>query len=168
MKAAAVLVVSMASLWGQGAQVKPFQPKPAPEQPIPFSHKKHAEAASLKCADCHTIRPPGDAAGIPAASVCMGCHASVKKESTAIQKVSRFAAESMPVPWVRVYRLPRTVYFSHEVHTRKAKIECANCHGPVAERDALGQEKSIAMAACMDCHDRYKASNDCNLCHDSH
>jgi hypothetical protein len=53
-----------------GAQPKPFQPqpfqaKPAPQQPIPFSHRKHAEEAGVKCLDCHTIRPPGDAAGIP-------------------------------------------------------------------------------------------------------
>ena len=79
-----------------------------------------------------------------------------------------FAAQKKPAPWVRIYRLPRQVYFSHEVHAKKAKVDCAICHGPVAERDALSQEKSIAMADCMACHDRYKASNDCNLCHDSH
>jgi hypothetical protein len=98
----------------------------------------------------------------------MGCHASIKKESPAIQTLANFALQKKPVPWVRVYRLPKTVYFSHEVHYKSAKVECAVCHGPVADRDAIGQEKSVAMADCMACHDRYKASNDCNLCHDSH
>jgi hypothetical protein len=70
------------------------------------------------------------------------------------------------VPWVRVYKLPRTIYFSHAVHVKKT--DCAVCHGPVAARDSLGQEKSIAMADCMKCHDQRGASNDCNLCHDSH
>jgi hypothetical protein len=132
-------------------------------QPIAFSHKTHA-AASIKCLDCHTIRPPGDAAGFPSESTCMGCHVTIKKESAEIQKLAR----TKPIPWVRVYRLPRTVYFSHEIHYKKAKVECEVCHGPVAQRDVLVKEKSIAMPECMACHDRYKASNDCNLCHDSH
>ena len=98
----------------------------------------------------------------------MGCHMTVKKDSPAIQKLSAAARQRKPVAWVRVYRLPKTVYFSHEVHYKKAATDCAICHGPVAEREAIGQEKSIAMTDCMACHDRYKASNDCNLCHDSH
>ena len=163
-----MLVSLSLCLWGQKTEVTPFQPKAPPAQPVPFSHKTHVATAAAKCVDCHTIRPPGDAAGIPAVSVCMGCHASIKADSEAIQKLAGFAARKTTVPWVRVYQLPRTVYFSHEVHAKKAKVECAVCHGPVAERDALGQEKSIAMAACMACHDRFNASNDCNLCHDSH
>ena len=132
-------------------------------QLIPFSHKMHA-AAQIKCLDCHTIRPPGDAAGFPSQAACMGCHATVKKDSPAIQKLAGMKS----IPWVRVYRLPRTVYFSHEIHYRKAKVDCEVCHGPVAERDVIVKEKSIAMQDCMACHDKYKASNDCNLCHDSH
>jgi hypothetical protein len=138
------------------------------QQPIPFSHKMHAEAASVKCLDCHTVRPPGDAAGIPSEAICMGCHATVKKDSPDIQKLADFAAQKKPVPWVRVYRLPRQVYFSHKVHAIQSKVDCADCHGPVAEREVIVKEKSIAMKDCMGCHDRYKASNDCNLCHDSH
>jgi hypothetical protein len=149
-------------------QPQPFQAKPAPQQPIPFSHRKHAEEAGVKCLDCHTIRPPGDAAGIPAEAVCMGCHQTIERDSDQIRTLAKYAAGKKPVPWVRVYKLPKTVYFSHQVHAREAKVDCAVCHGPVAARDSLGQEKSIAMADCMDCHDRYKASNDCNLCHDSH
>src|SRR5436189_2248284 len=97
-----------------GTQPKAFQPKAAPEQPVPFSHKTHT-AAGVKCLDCHTIRPPGDAAGLPAERVCMGCHASIKTDSAAIQKLASAAREKKTVAWVRVYRLPRTVYFSHEV-----------------------------------------------------
>ena len=98
----------------------------------------------------------------------MGCHASVKPDSAEIRKLAAFAREKKRVPWVRVYRLPKTVYFSHEAHYREAKVECAVCHGPIWERDAVGLEKSIHMAACMSCHDQYKASNKCDLCHDSH
>lgn len=146
---------------------KVFTPKPPPEQPIPFSHKTHA-GAGIKCTDCHTIKAPGDHAGIPAASTCMGCHTAIKKESAAIQKLAAFAQEKKAIPWVRVYKLPKTVYFSHEVHHKQAGVACQACHGPVEQRETLGQEKSIYMAECMACHDRSKASNKCDLCHDSH
>lgn len=144
-----------------------FEPKPPPAQPLPFSHKVHT-AQGVRCLDCHAIRPPGDQAGFPAEAACMGCHASVKKDSPHIQKLAAFAAARNRIPWVRVYRLPKTVYFSHEVHHRQAGVACADCHGPVAEREAIGLEKSIHMAACMSCHEQRKASNKCDLCHDSH
>ena len=146
---------------------KVFVPKPAPEQPIPFNHKTHV-SSGMQCRNCHTMKPPGDRAGIPAEALCMGCHSSIKSDSAAIQKLAGFAKEKKSVPWVRVYKLPKTVYFSHDVHVRLAKAECATCHGPVGEREVLGQEKSIYMADCMACHDQHKASNKCDLCHDTH
>ena len=144
------------------------QTKPAPQQPLPFSHKTHAGAAAMKCADCHAIKAPGDHAGLPAETLCMACHATIKKESLAIERLAAFAKSGQRVPWVRIYKLPKTVYFSHEIHVRKAKTECAECHGPVEEREALAAEKSIRMTECMACHDRRQASNKCDLCHDSH
>jgi hypothetical protein len=157
------------ALWAQAVvpPPKPFTPKPAPEQPIAFNHKSHA-AAGLACATCHPIKAPGDLAGLPPESLCMGCHTTLKADSPQIAKLADFARDSRRVPWVRVYRLPKTIYFSHEVHHRQAKLPCADCHGPIAERDAVAQEKSIYMAACMECHDRRGASNKCDLCHDSH
>src|SRR5436190_8039165 len=133
--AGAALVACLAVAWAQSAV--------PPTQPVPFNHKVHS-ALGVKCLDCHSIKPPGDLAGYPAVNSCMGCHATVKKESAAVQKLARYAAERTPVPWVRVYKLPKAIYFSHEVHHRKAKIDCVVCHGPVAERELIVQEKSIA------------------------
>ena len=138
-----------------------------PAQPIPFNHKTHA-AQGVKCLDCHSIRPPGDRAGYPGEATCMGCHTSIKKESPAIQKLAEFAKDKKPVPWVRVYKVPKTVYFSHQVHHKQAGVDCAVCHGPVAEREVIALERATSMAECMKCHDQYKASNKCDLCHDSH
>jgi hypothetical protein len=165
---AAALFVAAAA-WSQPAvpEAKPFIPKAPLEQPISFSHKVHAKQG-VKCLDCHPIRPPGDLAGFPGEATCMGCHLSIKKDSPDIQRLAVFAKERKRIPWVRIYRLPKTVYFSHEAHHKEAEVACAICHGPISERDALGQEKSIAMADCMKCHDQYKASNKCDLCHDSH
>jgi hypothetical protein len=164
-----VILLAITPAWDQPAvpEAKPFTPKAPPEQPIPFSHKKHV-AIGIKCVDCHAIRPPGDLAGYPIAATCMGCHISIKKDSAATQKLAAYAKEGKRIPWVRVYQLPKFVYFSHETHHKQAGVDCSVCHGAVATRDAIGQEKSIAMADCMKCHDQYKASNRCDLCHDSH
>ena len=156
-----------AAAWAQSSTPAVISSKAAPTQPIPFNHKVHT-AAGLTCLTCHNIAAPGDLAGLPAATFCMGCHETVKKDSPAIQSLKAFATERKPIPWVRVYKLPGFVYFSHQVHHKQARIECAVCHGPVADRSIIAQEKSIAMVDCMKCHDQYKASNRCDLCHDSH
>jgi len=124
-----------AAAWAQSSPPAVISSKTAPTQPIPFNHKVHA-AAGLTCLGCHAIAAPGDLAGLPAATFCMGCHETVKKDSPAI-------------------------------HYKQARIECAVCHGPVAERSVIAQEKSTAMVDCMKCHDQYKAPNGCDLCHDA-
>jgi hypothetical protein len=157
----ACLAWTAAAAWAQPPAKAP------PAQPIPFNHKVHA-TAGLTCLGCHTIAAPGDLAGLPGASFCMGCHDTIKKDSPAIQTLTAFAGDRKPIPWVRVYKLPGFVYFSHQVHYKEAHVECAVCHGPVAERTVIRQERSTAMADCMKCHDEQKAANGCDLCHDSH
>src|SRR5580704_8936858 len=100
------VVFIAAGVWAQSATppVKPFTPKGPPDQPIAFNHKIHAEIG-IKCLDCHTIRPPGDLAGYPRETACMGCHLTVGKDTPAIQKLAAFAKEKQPLPWVRVYKL---------------------------------------------------------------
>jgi hypothetical protein len=139
--------------------------RPAPEQPIPFSHKSHV-ANGLKCRQCHPVPEPGDFATIPKTAVCMGCHATVRKDSPHIQKLAAYDAESQKVPWAPVYRIPDWVSFNHQKHLASEGVTCETCHGPVSQRDVMRREKDISMAGCMDCHRAKRASVDCQLCHD--
>ena len=68
----------------------------------------------------------------------MSCHQTFKADSPHIEKLAAAAREKKPIPWVRVYRLPAYVYFSHRVHTA-AGATCVTCHGPVRERDQIDQ-----------------------------
>ncbi|MFN7933966.1 MAG: cytochrome c3 family protein [Bryobacteraceae bacterium] len=145
----------------------PFTPGPAIEQPVPFSHKAHV-ATGLKCTECHAIEEPGDYAGFPAEAKCMACHIAIKKDSPHIAKVAAAKQSQTAIAWKRVYKLKEFVYFSHEIHHRKAAIGCETCHGRVEEREVLHQEKSLSMYACMRCHEQKKARNDCATCHDTH
>lgn len=139
--------------------------KPAPVQPVPYSHKSHV-ALGLKCAECHTGPDPGEMMTFPAASKCMACHVAIAKDKPSIQKLTQLAKLKSGVPWVRVYQIPAYVFFSHREHTR-AGAKCETCHGPVGERDVLAQEKETSMGACMDCHRQHKASLDCAFCHET-
>jgi Cytochrome c7 and related cytochrome c len=95
----------------------------------------------------------------------MSCHESIKTESAAIQKLAQHAKSGTSIEWVRIYTVPDYVWFSHKSHHRGAGLECETCHGPVAEREVIVKEKPTSMAACMDCHAKRRASNDCGFCH---
>ena len=136
----------------------------AQQQPVPYSHKTHL-ALGLKCSSCHKNPDPGEVMGYPAESFCMGCHEAVKPDSPHIRKLAAAAAEKKHLPWVRVYRLPDYVYFSHRVHTH-AGVACETCHGPVRERDVITKEVTHNMHSCMACHTASKARNDCATCHE--
>ncbi|MSV27552.1 MAG: hypothetical protein EXQ52_02235 [Bryobacterales bacterium] len=140
--------------------------RPAPEQPLPFSHKHHASTLGLACAKCHPVADPGEFAGLPPTATCMECHKAIKTDSPHIQKLTAFHKDGADVPWKRVYRIPDYVFFSHKEHLSRAKANCETCHGPVKESAALRREKEVSMGACMDCHRANQASIACNFCHE--
>ncbi len=139
-------------------------PPAAPVQPLPFSHKVHV-GMKLQCKMCHANPDPGESMGIAEASVCMQCHSSIKADSPSIQKLASFAAQNRNIPWVRVYRIPSYVDFSHKTHLASGAT-CETCHGHVEQRDALFRETNVSMGACLECHRQHKAPIDCTACHE--
>ena len=115
-------------------------------QPLQFSHKVHS--VGVKCQDCHTGATTQARATLPDAAKCRQCHPAMKRTA---------------IDWVRVYKVPDFVSFSHQKH---ARTDCSSCHGPVQTRDVLMKEISTGMVACMDCHRQKQASIACNTCHD--
>ena len=138
---------------------------PAPQQPIPFSHRTHV-SNGLTCKQCHPMPEPGDFAEIVGTEQCMACHTAIKTESDAIQKLAAYHKKGEDVPWEPVYLVADYVFFNHSVHIGKAGAKCESCHGRVGARDALAKERDISMAACMDCHRAAGGSLDCAYCHD--
>ncbi len=136
----------------------------APRQPIAFSHKLHS-GIGLSCRFCHATPDAGEAAGLPAASLCMECHCEIRKDVPEIRKLKAFHKRAEVVPWARVYRLPAFVFFSHKTHV-DAAFACSECHGPVEQRDTLSKEKDISMKACVNCHQAKAATVACNACHE--
>ena len=158
LSAAAAMLVAVVSSFAQ-------QELKGPEQPIPYSHKQHL-ALRLACKDCHVNPDPGDTMSFPASSKCMSCHQTIKKDSTAIQKLATFDRDKQEIPWVRVYKVPDFVFFSHKTHL-DASAKCEECHGQVAQRDRLFRESDLSMAGCMSCHRERNAAMGCESCHDA-
>ena len=133
-------------------------------QPIPFSHKQHAETAHLQCEDCHKLAPSGEVVSIPTGKSCMTCHVQIAKGSPAIKDLKSYVDENQPVPWVRVYEIPGFVEFSHKIHL-EAGTKCGTCHGPVATRSYLWRETDLSMGGCLNCHREKAANTSCSTCH---
>jgi len=136
-------------------------PPPA-AQPVEFSHRRHA-ASGMQCVFCHPTARKAEAAGLPDAALCLGCHRALPARGAAVETLARWDEAREAIPWARVYRLPSFVFFSHERHSTAA---CAVCHGPVERRDVLAREGNISMKACVDCHKAKRAPVRCNLCHE--
>jgi mono/diheme cytochrome c family protein len=137
-------------------------PHPELEQPIPFSHPAHV-AMGLECRNCHTGNR-GEMA-LPVAATCMGCHSAVATDRPSIKKLAAWAASGQPIQWARIYPLLSGVQFDHEPHLRSG-VQCATCHGPVAEQRTMSESTSLtSMATCISCHESRRATTSCSACH---
>ncbi len=154
--------------WISGARDNASRTQPAPEpvpQPVPFSHRTHAELG-LQCAACHTMKGRGGSAGFPSLSLCLSCHRGAGGEISAVgTMLEGYEQRGESIPWVRVYKIPDFVFFSHQEHLASG-VTCATCHGSVELRDSLTQEVPTSMEHCMSCHESQGASLACHFCHE--
>ncbi len=146
-----------------------FRPKTqaAPTQPIPFNHEVMVQLG-IKCLFCHTEARRSQAAGMPSVEKCMGCHKQIATGSPAIQQLAGYWERQEPIPWVRVNRLPRFVYFSHQVHVTAAKLDCERCHGDVGHMAEARPVVTMNMGWCLHCHEQQPNADqlvDCVICH---
>lgn len=135
------------------------------QQPIDFPHNQHI-AKGLECIDCHITVDTRAEAGLPSVAKCMLCHEKVATDGPGVQKLKEYAEKKREIPWIRVYEFNRSghVKFRHSPHV-KAGVECARCHGNVAEMTVVTRQVEHHMGTCLDCHRQQRASQDCASCH---
>jgi hypothetical protein len=131
-------------------------------QPIAFSHARHA---GMGCGVCHRGAETAARAGIPQGDVCLKCHATAPRAVAAAKWDE--VARAQPIAWVRVSRLPGHAMFSHRRHVGLARLECTSCHADVGTSVVPPGRPPLRldMDACLDCHKREGASQDCAACH---
>jgi hypothetical protein len=142
-----------------------FNIRATPRQPIPFPHKTHI-AKKAVCTDCHETVEKGPIAGIPSVKTCMICHDQIATDRPLIKQVASYSQKGVEIPWQRVYG------FTHEAHVRfqhaphiRANVDCAACHGDVANQTVAERVVDHTMGFCVNCHRQKGASNDCLTCH---
>jgi hypothetical protein len=143
-------------------------------QPIAFPHNQHAGFAEgqnrMDCMYCHFSAERSVDAGIPAVSVCAGCHIAIPGTNNPdeIRRVMEHFASREPIPWVRIYKVADHVHFPHMRHIA-AGLTCQQCHGQVQEMTVLnGRDPAWGgdnMGWCVSCHRDEGASTDCAVCH---
>ncbi|MEO6602747.1 MAG: cytochrome c3 family protein, partial [Polyangiaceae bacterium] len=105
----------------------------------------------IACTYCHSDVFRSSSAGMPAASVCMGCHSQIWTESPELEPVRAAYFSGAPLTWQRVTRLPHYVFFDHSVHVARG-VGCETCHGRIDEMAEVAAVKPFTMEFCLDCH----------------
>ena len=148
----------------------------------------HVNTLKMNCVFCHSAAFKSSDPGLPAVGTCMGCHTIVAGDRAEVKKLADYAAKKLPVPWVRVHKVPEYVHFPHMRHVN-AGVTCQTCHGQVQNMPQVYQYASLNMGWCVTCHvngyspaeglkaagyepdkaaleaPRKKASYDCTNCH---
>jgi len=140
--------------------------RPTVTQPIQFNHRKHIDAG-LQCEMCHERVSSSPWAGLPQVDLCITCHEQPITESREEAKIRDFAQRKEAVPWKQVNQLPTHVYFSHRTHAASKQIACAVCHGDMEKASAPPSAPLFkwTMTACLNCHKKQHATEDCDGCH---
>ncbi|HLU25272.1 MAG TPA: cytochrome c3 family protein [Longimicrobiales bacterium] len=161
-------IVVLAGTGVFAASARPFGGAPA--QPIPFPHDVHAGNLQIPCMYCHYTADRSPDAGIPSVQTCAGCHLPggvplvVGTNPGAIQQLAAYWEQQLPIPWVRIHKVPDHVQFPHMMHVN-AGLECQQCHGPVETMAEVEQYASLRMGWCIECHRERGARTDCAVCH---
>lgn len=121
------------------------------DQPVQFDHRHHVRDDGIACLYCHRDAERSSSAGLPATELCMGCHSQILNDSPLLAPVRASYYQDEPIRWNRVHALPEFVFFDHSVHVR-AGVDCARCHGEVADMPVVYKAKSLTMGFCLDCH----------------
>ena len=131
-------------------------------QPAVFNHARHRAVA---CATCHRGVESSSRATLPALADCQRCHATAPPGIDAAQWQGSDPARQ--IKWIQVTRLPDHVMFSHRRHVVSGRLACASCHADIGDRTTPPGAAPVRldMKACLSCHRREGASEDCDGCH---
>jgi len=144
-----------------------FRPATNVVQPIAFNHQLHGGELEMPCDACHAFFANGKHSGLPSLATCMDCHEEPLTESPEEQKIRDMAAAGQDDVFLKLFKLPDHVFYSHRRHAALGEIPCETCHGPVAtalvppERPLV----RVSMDFCVKCHEREQIRAECTSCH---
>ena len=162
-----LLLLASMPLLGALAVLVAVRRGPTVPQPVAFNHLKHTSDLELACDFCHKYVRSGAHAGLPDAGTCSMCHRAPQGDSDEAARVTELLEAGDPLRFNKLFRLPDHVFYTHRRHVGIAELECANCHGAIAETERPPERAlvRVSMDSCMDCHRERGETLDCNACH---
>jgi hypothetical protein len=154
----AVVPVVLSVFWLARAHESPEWQQPASD--IVFDHALHVDDAGLECTACHgEALTSTDAADrlFPTMDICADCHDIDDDEMCGQCHRNPDEPEASPHP-------ARSILFSHRQHVEQ-DVECAVCHGTIAQSTETGAGHLPRMSRCFECHDGIRAADRCDACH---
>ncbi|HWV58241.1 MAG TPA: cytochrome c3 family protein [Longimicrobiales bacterium] len=121
------------------------------EQPVQFDHRHHVADDGIDCRYCHDLAERSPVAGVPPTERCLNCHSQIWNDSPLLEPVWLSFTSGLPIPWVRVHRLPDFVYFDHSIHVNNG-VACETCHGRIDRMARVYQVAPLTMGWCLECH----------------
>ena len=124
----------------------------APEQPIPYSHKLHADELGIDCRYCHANVERSQEAMVPPTQTCMGCHAVVKTDSRRARARCATAGRAASRSSGCASTSCRTTPTSITACTSPPASAASSCHGRIDQMEVVRLDKPLAMGWCLECH----------------
>ncbi len=154
----------------------------APVQPIAYSHRLHAGELRIDCQYCHHGAETSRHAGIPSASICMNCHATVTAGFDAVlqerERAEREGREPERIVSSELRKLYDALGLDEDLQPTGAStpiewvrvhnvadfvyfdhrvhvargLACETCHGPVQSMERIRQFSDLSMGWCVQCH----------------
>jgi hypothetical protein len=136
-------------------------------QPIAFNHLWHTQDLQLTCDFCHEYVRQGAHSGLPSEETCAMCHSTPQGDSEEAARVTELLEAGEPLVFKKLFGLPDHVFYTHRRHVVIGEVECAQCHGDIANTESPPERPlvTVDMAFCMDCHTERDVTNDCTACH---
>ncbi|MCX5760704.1 MAG: cytochrome c3 family protein, partial [Gemmatimonadetes bacterium] len=114
----------------------------SPVQPIAFPHPVHVNTLQMNCVFCHASAFKSADPGLSAGATCMGCHTIIGADRAEVKKLADATNKKLPIPWVRVHKVPEYVRFTHVRHVNVG-VTCQTCHGQVQNMTQVYQYSSL-------------------------
>ncbi len=140
-----------------------FLPRHAVQPRVAFPHRVHVEQ-KLACTDCHAQDDATGSIGHTSPDVCRICHERQEDPLLHAERVLPPLYDESGAPRGPFFlALDEELVFDHAAHARY--VPCEACHAEVIEGSDIGPDMALRKPACMDCHTRMAAPNDCSTCH---
>src|ERR1044071_1543240 len=92
--------IAIGTLYSTGSADLPGQD----EQPVAFSHVRHAGELQIACLYCHRAATLSRTAGVPSMQLCVSCHRNLARQNPQTQEVLAYWEQQQPIQWTRLHR----------------------------------------------------------------